>query len=125
MSNYTERWNQGAEELRKRLHADSTLSLWGKDPNPPRAPRPLLEVGGGWYALYDSHTLADETGRFIVKRTLDFYLAERAALTDDVANAVSHVLFDGRRYAIATDPWHEVAGARYWRIICVPTGEAS
>lgn len=123
MGQYTDIFYEVAEIARQERHAEQTASLWGKEPDPPRAPVKMLDLDFAWYALYSSHNLADEAGNTTRQRTLDFFIAERPALTEEVGLNISSVVLDNKRYAIATDPRHEVGDPFYWRIICVPTGE--
>lgn len=118
----TERWAEGAEELRKRLHPTSTASLWGKDPAPPRGPKKLLDLDRAWYAQYSAHNLEVES-RLTRKRTLDFFIGWRAGLTAALINSISGVVFDGERYSLATEPRAQKSEPRFLRIICWPTGE--
>lgn len=124
METYTERWAEGAEELRKRLHPGSTASLWGKDPNPPRGPKKLLDLTAAWYALESNHDLKQETGQSARMRTLDFFIGWRPELTDALIKKISTVVFDGKRYGLAAEPRMQAAEPRFLRVICWPTGEA-
>jgi len=121
---YTDVFTEAAEIARQERHKNQTMSLWGKDPNPPRGHIKLLDVQTSWYALYSSHELATEaTGQTSRQRTLDFFIAERDALTEELAAEISSVVLDAKRYTLATDPRHEIGDPFYWRIICVPTCE--
>jgi len=120
---YTERWAEGAEEIRKRLFANSTASLWGKSPTTPRGPMKLLDLDWAWYAVNSAHELKQETGQAARERTLDFFIGWRAGLTQEVIDAISGVVLDGKRYATATEPRAQVSEPRFLRVICWPTGE--
>lgn len=121
----TERWAEGAEELRKRLHPGSTASLWGKDPNPPRGPKKLFDLDVAWYAKYSAHNLEVEAGPVTRKRTLDFFIAWRPGLTAELIGSISGVVFDGERYATAAEPRAQKGSPRFLRVICSPTGETA
>ena len=124
MNTYTERWAEGAEELRKRLHPAASASLWGKNPNPPRGPMQLLDLTVSWYAQNSAHDLKQETGQGARQRTLDFFIGWRPELTDELIGAISSVVLDGKRYGTAAEPRPQTGEPRFLRIICWPTGEA-
>lgn len=84
----------------------------------------LLDLDVAWFAKFSTHELTNEATGVERKRTLDFFIAERDELTEEVAAEISSVVMGGKRFALAAaEPRHELGEARYWQIICVATGE--
>ncbi|HEX8556671.1 MAG TPA: hypothetical protein VF668_01140 [Pyrinomonadaceae bacterium] len=124
MDEYSQIYFDAAEIARQQLHTGSTFELWGKDPEPPRAPKLLLAITVSWFCKFSSHELKEEaTQQSTRRRTLDFYLGWRPELTEELINSISGVRLDGKRYALATEARAAVAAPYHLLLICWPTGE--
>ena len=126
MDDYSQLFFDAAEIARQQIHAGSTCALWGREPEPPRAPKERLAVPVSWFAVYSAHELKEEaSGQTTRRRTLDFFFGWREEFTDELINSISVVVLDGKRYALATEPRAAVAAPLHLRLICWPTGETN